>query len=120
MANWCTASLTGSAQKVPMRRLRKLCSLRISWPPGIVISMRRKVEPAFRMVTFSRATVAANRSGGETGEPSSRMEGTRHSSDAAIMYDWPVIQPGVAITSMTSLSGRTSKTVRVVRHRPTW
>merc|ERR1711965_1234501 len=39
-----------------------------------------------------------------------RTEGTRHRSDAAIMYDWPVIQPGVAITKKTSRSACRSKT----------
>ena len=53
-------------------------------------------------LTRCRAMTAAKRSGGETGEPSRRTEGVRLSRAAEIMYAWPVIQPGVAITSSTS------------------
>eukprot|EP00966_Prymnesium_polylepis_P212916 4931263-Prymnesium_polylepis.1 len=89
MANLCTASLTGSAQKVPTRRVDRSCLWSASLPFGMVISIRRKVEPALRTVILWHSIIAANRSGGETGEPSRTTEGMRVSSDAAIMYDWP-------------------------------
>ena len=73
--------------------------------PSRVMSIRRKVEPALSTVALWRAMIIAKRSGGETGEPSSIIEGARQRSDAAIMYDWPVIQPGVAMTNSTSRPG---------------
>ena len=82
--------------------------------------MRKKVEPALRMVTRWREITPAIRSGGEVGEPSSSTEDTRHSSGAAIMYDCPVIHPAVATTQMRSDSGRRSKTSLTVAHSPTW
>ena len=70
----------------------------------------------------SQCLAACGRGGGapgETGEPSSRTVGRRHNSAAAIMYDWPVIHPGVAITRKTSRDGSMSKTTCVVRLSPT-
>eukprot|EP00966_Prymnesium_polylepis_P004974 113964-Prymnesium_polylepis.1 len=72
-----------------MRSVDTSCVRSASSPFGIVISIRSKVDPALRTVILWRSMVAANRSGGETGEPSSTTEGMRVSSDAAIMYDWP-------------------------------
>ena len=86
IAKRCTDSLTGSAQKEPSRnRERSCCAISASKPP--VMTIRRNVEPALRIVTRWRAMVAAKRSGGEMGEPSSRTDGVAHSSALAIMYD---------------------------------
>ena len=55
-----------------------------SAPPVIII--RRNVEPALRTLTAWRSMTAAKRLGGATGEPSSMIDGTRHSKHAASMY----------------------------------
>ena len=59
---------------------------------------------------------AAKRSGGATGEPSSNTDGSRHSSAAAIMYDWPVIHPGVPTTKSTSDGGEDGEDAAVSGH----
>ena len=82
--------------------------------------MRKNVEPALRTVPPCRTSTAATRSGGDEGEPSSRTDTARQRSAAEIMYDCPVIHPGVATTHQVSEPGRTSRTRRDVAQRPTW
>eukprot|EP00967_Tisochrysis_lutea_P036073 scaffold43339_cov32-Tisochrysis_lutea.AAC.3 len=93
---------TGSAQKVPIRRLVMSWRASILCGSECVINMRKNVEPALSTLTRWRAMMAANRSSGETGDPSSSTDGVWVNSAAEIMYAWPVIQPGVATTNSTS------------------
>ena len=82
--------------------------------------MRMNVDPAFRTVAPCRSTTAANLPAGDAIEPPSTTDGTWRSSDAAIMYDWPVIQPVVATTHITSPPGARPRTRLLVAHNPTW
>jgi hypothetical protein len=64
---------------------------------------RRNVDPALSKVTLLRSTISANRVGdGETGEPSKSTLVMPRVKHADSMYDWPVIQAGVATTRATS------------------
>eukprot|EP00966_Prymnesium_polylepis_P207343 4803009-Prymnesium_polylepis.1 len=79
------------------------------------------------MLTFRRSMILANRSGGDTGDPSSSTDGIEQPGVGGKMHGQirrtqhaPVIQPGVATTSITSTCGCGAKTVRQVAHKPAW